>query len=154
MSLDDALSIGRTIELGSHVFEAGEIKEFAAKFDPQPFHLSEEGAARSVFGRLCASGWHTAAMWMHYNVPSFAVQLEQARAAGHDIEFGPAAGIRDLKWLKPVYVGDTITYFRRPESHRPLASRPGWHMITARNWAVNQTGDTVMDFNALVLMRA
>jgi acyl dehydratase len=154
MSLDQAFSIGETMELGSHTFEADEIKDFAGKFDPQPFHLSEEGAANSVFGRLCASGWHTASMWMHYNVPSFETQKERAREAGIDLEFGPAAGITDLRWSKPVYVGDTITYYRKPESHRPLSSRPGWHMITARNWGVNQHGETVIEFVANVLMRA
>ncbi len=154
MSAAETFEIGETIELGSHTFEAEDIKDFARRFDPQPFHLSEEGAANSVFGRLCASGWHTAAMWMHHNVPSFEAQRKRAEGAGRELEFGPAAGLTDLKWSKPVYVGDTITYFRRPESMRTLASRPGWHMVTARNWGVNQKGETVIEFLANVLMRA
>lgn len=155
MTLDEKLAIGEEFALGSHTFEAGEIKAFAAKFDPQPFHLSEEAAANSVFGRLCASGWHTASMWMRHNVAAFPAIVERsAKGDGTPVEFGPAAGLRDLKWLKPVYVGDTISFFRRPESHRALATRPGWRMLTSLCEARNQHGETVMQFHALVLMKA
>lgn len=68
MTLDDYFGIGRTITLGSHTFEADEIKRFAQKYDPQPFHLDEAAAEKSVFGKLCASGWHTCAMWMRHNL--------------------------------------------------------------------------------------
>ena len=68
--IDRKLAIGETIVLGSHRFEAEEIKEFASRYDPQRFHVSEDEAKASVFGRLCASGWHTAAKWMHFNVAS------------------------------------------------------------------------------------
>ena len=68
MSHDDYFALGTTITLGSHTFEPDEIKEFARKYDPQLFHIDEAEAERSVFGRLCASGWHTASMWMRYNL--------------------------------------------------------------------------------------
>ncbi|MEL6966811.1 MAG: hypothetical protein AAGM04_05460, partial [Pseudomonadota bacterium] len=58
-SFFDRVEPGLVQELGSHTFEHDEIIRFATKFDPQAFHLSEEGAAASHFGRLCASGWHT-----------------------------------------------------------------------------------------------
>ncbi len=154
MSLDDKLAIGETIVLGSHTFGADEIKAFAAKFDPQRFHIDETEAARSVFGRLCASGWHTISMWMKHNAASFPAMVERSRAHGEPIEFGPAAGIRDLKWLKPVYVGDTITFTRKAVAHRALATRPGWRMLTAENAALNQDGDLVMRFTTMVLMKA
>lgn len=153
MTLDARLAIGTTFDLGSHVFEADEITTFARKFDPQPFHLSEEQAKGSVFGRLCASGWHTASMWMRHNVASFPIFQMHAEAHGGPVEFGPAAGLRDLKWLKPVYVGDRITFTRTAESHRGLSTRPGWRLLTSRCEAANQGGDTVMQFRALVLMK-
>jgi acyl dehydratase len=154
MSIDKRLGIGETVSLGSHTFGAEEIKAFAQKFDPQPFHLDEEKAAASVFGGLCASGWHTISMWMKYNAASFADTIERSKAWGEPVEYGPAAGLRDLKWTKPVYVGDTITYARTPVAHRPLASRPGWHMLTSHCEAVNQHGEMVMSFEVNVLMRA
>lgn len=154
MTVEQKLGIGETIRLGSHRFEADEIKAFAAKYDPQPFHLSEEAAERSVFGRLCASGWHTMAIWMRHNVACFPAVIERSRAFGEPVEFGPAAGLKELKWLKPVYVGDTITFTRTPQSQRPLASRPGWRLLTSRCEAVNQHGELVMSFYVMVLMKA
>lgn len=154
MSLDAKLGIGETVDLGSHTFQAGEIKEFASKYDPQRFHIDEDAAARSVFGRLCASGWHTISMWMKHNAASFPATVERSRQWGTPIEFGPAAGLRDLKWLKPVYVGDTITFTRTPRAHRALATRPGWRMLTTDNAAINQNGETVMTFTTMVLMKA
>lgn len=153
MSLDQRLAIGETIVLGSHTFGADEIKRFAAKFDPQPFHLDEEAAKTSVFGRLCASGWHTISTWMKYNAAAMPGIVDQSKAFGEPIEFGPAAGIRDLKWLKPVYVGDTITFTRKALGHRPLASRPGWRMMTMENEALDEHGTVVMRFSTMVLMK-
>ncbi|WP_157017023.1 hotdog family protein [Mesorhizobium xinjiangense] len=152
-SIDRKLAIGETIVLGSHRFEAEEIKAFAAKYDPQRFHVSEKEAQKSVFGRLCASGWHTAAKWMHFNVASYPATIERSRAYGEPIAYGPAAGLRDLKWLKPVYVGDTITFTRTAESHRALSSRPGWCLLSSRCEAFNQDEALVMQFKALVLMK-
>ena len=153
MSMDERLAIGETIVLGNHTFAADEIKAFAAKFDPQRFHLDEEAARASVFGRLCASGWHTISTWMKYNAATLPSLVERSRAFGEAIEFGPAAGIRDLKWLKPVYVGDTITFTRKALSHRPLASRPGWRMVALENEALDSDGTVVMRFATMVLMR-
>jgi acyl dehydratase len=93
-------------------------------------------------------------MWMKHNAASFPAMVERSRAHGEPIEFGPAAGIRDLKWLKPVYVGDTITFTRKAVAHRALATRPGWRMLTAENAALNQDGDLVMRFTTMVLMKA
>lgn len=153
MSLDQRLAIGETIVLGHHTFGADEIKAFAAKFDPQRFHLDEEAAKASVFGRLCASGWHTISAWMKYNAATLPSLVERSKAFGEAIEFGPAAGIRDLKWLKPVYAGDTITFTRKALSHRPLASRPGWRMVAMENEALGEDGSAVMRFATMVLMR-
>jgi acyl dehydratase len=153
MTLDEYLGIGRTATLGSHRFGADEIKAFARKFDPQPFHMDEKSAENSVFGGLCASGWHTASMWMRYNV--------MARNGGRvwegpdpEPQFGPSPGFRNLKWLKPVYAGETITFKRTALAHRPLASRPGWRLVSVRAEAFDSTGDKVIDFESAVLLKA
>ena len=90
---------------------------------------------------------------MKYNAATLPSLVERSRACGEAIEFGPAAGIRDLKWLKPVYVGDTITFTRKALSHRPLASRPGWRMVALENEALDSDGTVVMRFATMVLMR-
>lgn len=154
MSLDDYLALGETITLGSHTFEPDEIKEFARKYDPQPFHVDEAAAEHSVFGRLCASGWHTAAMWMRYNLKKREDIGERPWAGpGPRPEFGPSPGFTDLKWLKPVYAGDTITFTRTALHHRAMTSRPGWRILTIRCEARNQDGAPVLTFDSAVLVK-
>ena len=155
MTLDEYLGVGRTVTLGSHRFEPEEIKAFARKFDPQPFHMDEKSAEKSVFGRLCASGWHTASMWMRYNVERRDDGAEPAwNGPGPEPEFGPSPGFRNLKWLKPVYAGETITFKRTVLAHRQLVSRPGWRLMSVRAEAFDSTGDKVIEFESAVLVKA
>jgi acyl dehydratase len=154
MTLDEYFRLGETITLGSHRFEADEIKAFAAKYDPQRFHMDEKEAEHSVFGRLCASGWHTAATWMKYNL----AKREDAATGewagpGPQPEFGPSPGFQNLKWLKPVYAGETITFTRRALAHRALASRPGWRLLTIVCEAHDSTGAKVLEFESAVLVK-
>jgi acyl dehydratase len=154
MTLDEYFGIGRTTTLGSHTFQADEIKRFAKKYDPQPFHVDEKKAEGSIFGKLCASGWHTAAMWMRYNLTK-RIAAEGAWAEpGPEPEFGPSPGFRNLKWLKPVYAGETITFTRTGVAHRPLASRPGWRLLTIRAEAFDSTNTKVLEFESSVLVKA
>jgi acyl dehydratase len=153
MSLDEFFGIGRTITLGSHKFEEDAIKTFAAKHDPQSFHLDDTLAKDSLFGHLCASGWHTASMWMRYNLASQATEGELWTGPGPMPEFGPSPGFKNLKWLKPVYAGETVTFTRTGINHRPLASRPGWRLLTLRAEAFDSTGDKVLEFESAVLVK-
>lgn len=152
-ALDVYLQLGETITLGRHVFTAGEIKEFAAKYDPQPFHTDEAAAKTSVFGGLCASGWHTCALWMRYNLENRERTVSEWSGPGPQPEFGPSPGFSDLKWLKPVYAGDAITFRRTALSHRPLASRPGWHVLSIRADALNGDGHTVLEMTNAALFQ-
>lgn len=155
MTLDAYFRIGETITLGSHTFEADEIKAFAAKYDPQRFHMDEEEARDSVFGGLCASGWHTAATWMKYNLKRREDAGEQPwDGPGEAPQFGPSPGFQNLKWLKPVYAGETVTFTRRALAHRALASRPGWRLLTIACEAFDSTGDKVLEFESAVLVKA
>ncbi|MDX8457691.1 MaoC family dehydratase [Mesorhizobium humile] len=154
MTLDEFFLIGQTVTLGSHKFEADEIKAFARKYDPQVFHVDEEAAKNSVLGGLCASGWHTAATWMKYNLEK-RMETEGVRwtGPGPQPEFGPSPGFRNLKWLKPVYAGETVTFTRTALAHRPLAGRPGWNLLTLRCEASDSTGDKVIEFDSAVLVK-
>ncbi|GHC65626.1 MaoC family dehydratase [Limoniibacter endophyticus] len=133
------------ILLGKHLFTADDIIRFATKFDPQIFHLDEEAAKQSVLGGLCASGWHTASLWMRYNLA--AMRSEPGP------QFGPSPGIKNLKWIKPAYAGSTVTYYRTSKAIRPLASRPGWSMLTGLAEAENQDGELILSFETAVLVR-
>jgi acyl dehydratase len=147
MKFFDDISVGERHDLGRHTFLADDIKAFASRFDPQPFHLDEAAASRSHFGALCASGWHTAAVWMRLMVE----HQRRDDAARHErgepvAELGPSPGFRELKWLKPVYVGETISYAMEIIGARPSNSRPGWGLITLRNTGINQRGEPVISF--------
>ena len=137
--------IGEPIEFGSHTFTAEEIKSFARRFDPQPFHLDEAAAERSHFGALCASGWHTMAVWMRMMVEARQRLVAAMTARGETAPtLGPSPGFRELRWLKPVYVGDTITYSSAVIDKRPSNSRPEWGVISVRTTGTNQSGEPVI----------
>ena len=141
------IAVGEKAVLGSHLFTAEEIKAFAARFDPQAFHLDEEAARQSAFGGLCASGWHTVAIWMRLMIAHRRRESEARGARGEPVaQQGPSPGFRELKWLKPVYAGDTLTYTSEVLATRASASRRGWGLVTSLNTAVNQKGERVMSF--------
>ncbi len=149
MTVEEFFDVGVTIELGNQSFDAEEIKRFASKFDPQRFHLDEAVAKSSVFGGLCASGWHTAATWMRFNV----VYLREKKLApwpgpGPKPVPGPSPGLRDLKWLRPVFVGETISYTRKTLSMRDHQRRPGWQIMSVYAQAFNDKGELVVEFQS------
>jgi acyl dehydratase len=148
--LDD-LAVGETTELGSHPFTAADIVRFARAYDPQRFHVDEEAARRSLFGGLCASGWHTGSVWMKLMVARRAAATEKALARGeHPARLGPSPGFRNLTWAKPVYAGDVVTYTTTVTDKRLSASRPGWGLAFHRNRGVNQHGEEVFGFDGVV----
>jgi len=147
MKYFDDIDVGDRLALGAVTFTAADIKAFAAQYDPQPFHMDEAAAAQSHFGALCASGWHTIAAWMNLRVQYGRREDEERAARGEPIaKLGPSPGFRDLKWLKPVYAGDTITYASEVVEKRVTKSRPGWGIIFAKNTGTNQNGELVMSF--------
>lgn len=152
MSLDEFFRIGTTVTLGTHTFEPEAIKAFARKYDPQIFHIDEEAAKKSVLGGLCASGWHTAATWMKLNLEA-RMDADGWTGTGPAPEFGPSPGFKNLKWLKPVYAGETVTFTRTALAHRPLAGRPGWNLLTLRSEGFDSTGDKVIEFDSAVLVK-
>jgi acyl dehydratase len=141
------ITVGERVVVGRHTFTADEIKAFALRFDPQPFHVDEFAAERSHFGRLAASGWHSAVIWMRLMVAERRRLTEAAQRCGEPVAgMGPALGLRDLKWLKPVYVDDTITYESEVIETRVSESRPNLGLLTVRSTGVNQRGELVISF--------
>lgn len=149
MRFFEDIEVGQRRELGSFTFTAEDIKRFASQFDPQRFHLDEEEGRNSLFGGLAASGWHVAAVYMKLLVADSQRLAELARARGEPVAIGgPSPGFRELRWLKPVLAGDTITYVSVAESLRPSGSRPEWGILLARNTGTNQRGELVFTFLA------
>lgn len=137
-------------------FPAGSVREFgampvtreatiafASQFDPQPFHLDDEAAAASLFGRLSASGWHTAAMAMRMICDD---HLLQTASLG-------SPGIDQLRWLKPVYPGDTLSVRLEVLEARTMASRPAVGLVKSRWTVYNQAREAVMSMEGWGMMR-
>ena len=146
MQYFEDIEVGATARFGAYAVTREEVVAFAEKFDPQPFHLSDEAAAQTHFGRLSASGWHTAAMTMSMVVEN----LQANRQAGLG-----SPGIDELKWLKPVYPGDTLRCETEILEKRVSASRPEMGIFKSRMTVRNQHDVAVMTFvsNGLVATR-
>ncbi|MCX2725861.1 MaoC family dehydratase [Roseibium salinum] len=147
------IGIGDTLELGEHTFTKDEIIRFAEKYDPQPFHLSEEEAAKTHFRHLCASGWHTASIFMKLWVTAHQKQNEEVSRQGRTpARLGPSPGFEDLKWLKPVYVADTLRYKRVVTGKTESRSRPDWGLVHSDMLAHNQKDELVFSFKGTVFV--
>ena len=143
---------GRVVDLGSHHFTKEAIVAFAKQYDPQPFHLDDEAARKGPLGVLSASGWHTAAAWMKRYVATNQAAEVEIRAQGREpAPLGPSPGLTNLRWLKPVTPGDTITYRCTITGKRDLNSRPGWGLVFSMNEGINQKGELVFSFEGKVL---
>lgn len=147
------IRIGDKTELGRHTFTAEDIKSFAQRYDPQTFHLDEAAAARSHFGGLVASGWHTGSVCIRLIIQDRLREEEAMRARGEPVgRTGPSPGFRELKWLKPVYAGDTISFASEIIEARPVQSRPDKGLVFARNSGTNQAGELVFSFISVVFV--
>ena len=149
MRFFEDIEVGQRRELGSFTFTPELIKKFAGQFDPQRFHLDEEEGRKSLFGGLAASGWHVGSVCMKLLVADGQRQASEAAARGEKVAvWGPSPGSRELRWLKPVLAGDTITFASEVESRRPSEKRPEWGILQARNTGINQRGELVFSLLA------
>ncbi len=134
--------VGTVIPLGSRTVSKEEIIAFAAAFDPQPFHLDEEAGRNSFLGGLCASGWHTCAMVHRLNVDAFMSKVHSLGSPGGD----------ELKWIKPLFPGDTLTATSTILEARPSASRPSVGIVRLLTEASNQNGEPILRMRASVML--
>lgn len=133
---------GEVLDMGSHTFTEEDIVAFARQFDPQPFHVDREAARRSFYGGLIASGWHTC---------SVAMRLMVDKYVGKSASLG-SPGVDNVRWLKPVRAGDTISYRRTTLAVRPSASKPQVGVIQSRWEGYNQDGEKVLSMEGWSLM--
>jgi acyl dehydratase len=138
--------IGEKQSFGSYAVTRKEVMEFATKYDPQAFHLDDAAAAATHFGRLSASGWHTCAMTMSMMVENF--KSQQWASLG-------SPGIDELRWLKPVYPGDTLRVEAETIEKRRSASRPEMGITKSKQTVFNQHDEMVLSMvsNGLIKVR-
>ena len=128
----DDLTVGRKFTSGTRVVDAGEIKDFARQFDPQPFHLDEELAKGTFFKGLAASGWHTMAMTMRLMVEG-----------GLPVAGGIVGAGGEISWPQATRPGDVLQVFSEVIEAKPSRSRPDRGMVTVRSETRNQRGEVV-----------
>lgn len=136
-------TVGESIDLGTYEVTTEEIKTFAREFDPQFFHLDEERAKSSVLGGLSASGWHTCGMLMRMMVDGYL-----ARTAGMG-----SPGLDEVKWLKPVYAGESLRGRMTVLAKRQSRSRPEMGLISMRWEAYSTKGEAKVDMTGVNLVK-
>lgn len=138
------LEVGAETDFGSYEVTREEVLDFARKYDPQPFHLSDEAAAKTHFGRLAASGWHTCAMTMAVIVAHMSSGEGQAGLG--------SPGVDELRWLKPVYPGDTLHVRGKIVEKTPSRSKPHLGTFRTETTVTNQDDVPVMRMTSIVLI--
>lgn len=144
MQYFEDIEVGAKLSFGSYPVMRDEVIAFASRYDPQPFHLSDEAAAATHFGRLSASGWHTCAMMMAMIV----ADIGERQQAGLG-----SPGIDELRWVKPVYPGDTLRCETEVIDKRASASRPEMGSYRSRMTVFNQHDEPVMTMISIGLIR-
>ena len=136
------LEVGQQFVSATHTLTADEIKDYAGRYDPQPFHMDEEAARRTMFGGLAASGWHTAAITMRLSVQSFPLASGIIGSGG------------ELIWSKPVRPGDALQVKSEILEIIPSQSKPDRGMVRVKLTTTNQNGEVVQTFSPkLVVFR-
>ena len=135
MQYFEDLEVGTKASFGHYEVTREEVIDFASRYDPQPFHLDDEAAAQTYFGRLSASGWHTCAMSMRMIVDQF--RHEKTASIG-------SPGIDELRWLKPVYPGDTLRMETELIEKRRSKSKPNMGFTKSRQTVFNQHDEPVL----------
>ena len=143
MQYFEDIPVGQKHAFGSYLVTREEVLAFAGKYDPQSFHLDDEAAAKTHFGRLSASGWHTCAMTMAMMVES----MKDRQQAGLG-----SPGVDELRWLKPVYPGDTLRCETEVFEKRRSASRPEMGIFKSRAKVFNQHDEPVLSMTSIGLV--
>lgn len=136
---------GQSFTFGDYVVDRDEVIDFARRFDPQPFHMDEDAAAKSIFGRLCASGVHTMAMAHRLQIGGFGdIGLQVLAGAGMD----------EFRLWQPVFPGDILNMEVTIEEARPLSSKPDCGLLRYGTEVMNQDGKVVLTYlSALIMAR-
>jgi acyl dehydratase len=142
MQYFEDLVVGHKDRFGRHEVTREDVIDFAGKYDPQPFHLSDEEAAKTYFGRIAASGWHTTAMAMRMIVDNF--ERKKLASLG-------GLGVDELRWLKPVYPGDVLSLETEILDKKPSGSRPEMGIFRTKTTVLNQKDEPVLVYTTIAM---
>ena len=145
------ITLGERVTVGSYTFTEDEIMEFGRKYDPQPFHVDREAAARSPYGGIIASGWQIGAVYMKLTVAFFDRMRAEGNVEGMQANY-VSPGFRNMRWLKPVRPGMTLTYSFERVAKLDWPSRSNIGLLESRNEAHDEHGELVFDFVSRVLV--
>ena len=137
----DDFSVGTVFSLATVVMNLDEMVEFSRRYDPQPFHLDATAGEQSLFGALCASGWHTCLLWMRAWVDGV---VSRVAATG-------SPGISDLRWLAPVFPGDLLIAGAEVLSARVSKSRPHLGLVSVRG-TMHRGESSVMQMDSILMI--
>jgi acyl dehydratase len=135
------LHVGQRFRSGTHVMEEAKIKDFAAEFDPQPFHLNETAAQASIFKGLAASGWHKAAIAMRLLV-----------SGGFPLANGIIGLGGEISWPRPTRPGDSLHVDSEILDITPSRFKPNQAVVSVRSTMLNQKDESVYVFSARALV--
>jgi acyl dehydratase len=135
--------VGKTIEVGKWTLTEEEVLDFATKFDPQPFHVDKAAAEKSIYGGIIASGWHTCGIMMRLMVDNL---LRDSSSMG-------SPGLDEVRWIKPVRPGDTLTVSTTTLEARPSTSKPDRGIVVTQWEARNQHGELVATVKGMSLFK-
>ena len=137
------LPVGTSLDLGERTVSREEILQFAREYDPQPFHVDEGAAERSIYGGLIASGWHTCAITMRLMCDGY---LLRSASLG-------SPGVENVHWMRPVRPGDTLRARMTVLESRPSSSKPDRGVVKSRWEVFNQSGEQVMAMEGFGMFR-
>lgn len=140
----EEITIDQPIDLGAHTFTEDEIIRFAKAYDPQYFHIDAQAAARSHFGGIVASGWHTVSVGHRKMVDRLFAEEDIVREEGGEPGVsGPSPGVNSMHFKAPVRPGDTVRYTLTVTGKRQSNSIPGWGLLFNLLEAYNQNDELV-----------
>lgn len=142
LHLED-FAAGQIFALGPHNITVDEILAFAREFDPQPFHVDEEAARSSILGGLAASGWHVTCLLTRLMCDAV---LKRSAVLG-------SSGMDEVKWLKPVLVGDVLSGEMLVTGARPSGSKPGVGVVTFEAFLMGRDGERRTELRGMVFVR-
>lgn len=144
MSFFEDITVGTIAKFGAYQVTREEVIAFASQYDPQAFHLDDEAAADTYFGKISASGWHTCAMTMRMMVE----HMDNESRAGLG-----SPGVDEIRWRRPVYPGDTLRVETEVMSKTESRSRPEMGSYKTNVTVYNQDNDRVLSFTSIGLVR-
>ena len=137
------IQVGQKIQLGSISVTKKEIISFAKQYDPQPFHVNEEKAKESLFEGICASGWHTCSLFMKILYDGFLINAASLGSPGMD----------EIRWLKPLRPGDTMTGVGEVIKKKPSKSKPNIGSLIINYRVFNKRDELIMTLISRAIMQ-